>query len=442
MLSTMLPHRSPRYFLSAPGTASRLLCFALGIALLAGAPPALAPGGPVPTATVFTPAPAAAPPAAGPPAAAPAPVSGPTPGSATPTPVAPPPVSAEPGAELPSLAPSPLLEPRSNAQPTQPSETDSRALTEFRPTLDAYGGWVEHPSYGLVWVPRRDVVGEGFAPYVTSGHWALDTGGDWVWVSDYPFGSIVFHYGRWAYVSDSGWVWVPGYRYAPAWVSWRVPTGSYAYVGWAPLPPDYGWFGGVSVSLWWGYPTPWVFCPSAYAFHRHVDHYVVRDRALVTRLAASSARYVPARPHRRAADRTLAGPAPSEARIPAHAVPRERMQVAVPERRFDRPFERSGAAPRAPSRLPDRRVDSRPSRSTLSPGTLERVRPPERRTNSEGAQRRVEQQRIDGQRDRVERRFERDRLERRDFGRDRVRAPRPSASPFSPGNASKMRRPK
>ena len=355
MLSIMLPHRSPRYFLSALGTASRLLGFALGVALMAAAAPAVAQGGPVPTATVVTPAPAATPPAAGPAS-----------GGVAPAPVAPPAIAPAPGTELPSLAPSPLLEPGSNAQPSsEPSETDARALTEFRPTLDAYGGWVEHPSYGLVWVPRRDVVGEGFAPYVTSGHWALDTAGDWVWVSDYPFGSIVFHYGRWAYVSDSGWVWVPGYRYAPAWVSWRVPTGSYAYVGWAPLPPDYGWFGGVSVSLWWGYPTPWVFCPSAYAFHRHVDHYVVRDRGLVTRLAASSSRYVPARPRRHVAERTLAGPAPSEARIPARAVPRERVQVAVPERRFDP----RGVAPRAPLRLPDRRFDPTPSRrSTLSPG--------------------------------------------------------------------------
>jgi hypothetical protein len=113
----------------------------------------------------------------------------------------------------------------------------------------------------------------------------------------------------------------------------------------------------------------------------------------------------------------------------------------VPERRFTRPV----AAPRAPSRLPDRRLDATPSRSTLSPGALERVRPPERRTSTERAERRVEQQRIDRQRERVQRQFDRDRLdrlERRDFGRDRVRAPRPSASPFSPGNASKMRRPK
>ena len=393
------------------------------------------------------------PPAAGPPAAVQAPVPGPAPGGVAPAPVAPPAVAPEAGAELPVARSSPLLEPQSNAQPSsEPSETDARALTEFRPTLDAYGGWVEHPSYGLVWVPRRDVVGEGFAPYVTSGHWALDTGGDWVWVSDYPFGSIVFHYGRWAYVSDSGWVWVPGYRYAPAWVSWRVPTGSYAYVGWAPLPPDYGWFGGVSVSLWWGYPTPWVFCPSAYAFHRHVNHYVVRDRELVT---ASRRQFEPVRPGAAAPSRR--GPHAGRAgAIGSAASPLTRcrasgIQVAVPERRFEpsRGFERAGPPLRAPSRLPDRRLDSTQSRrSTLSPTTLERVRPPEQRPNRERAERRVEQQRVERQRvrverDRVERRLDRDWLERRpDFEGERVRAPRPSASPFSPGNASKMRRPK
>ncbi len=102
-----------------------------------------------------------------------------------------------------------------------------------------------------------------------------------MWVSDSPFGSVVYHYGRWVYISGTGWAWIPGYRYAPAWVSFRVPTGSYAYVGWAPLPPDYIWVGGVAVGF---YATPsyyWVFCPSAYAFHSHVNYYVVRDRAFV-----------------------------------------------------------------------------------------------------------------------------------------------------------------
>jgi len=69
----------------------------------------------------------------------------------------------------------------------------------------------------------------------------LDTENNWVWMSDYPFGGIVFHYGRWVWIESVGWAWVPGRRYAPAWVVWRVPSDSYDYVGWAPAPPDYGW---------------------------------------------------------------------------------------------------------------------------------------------------------------------------------------------------------
>lgn len=246
------------------------------------------------------------------------------------------------GAELPSLAPSPLLSEREHSSPPVQSasveansETDPRALTAFRPTLDPYGSWMQHPTYGTVWVPSREVVGSGFAPYVSSGRWALDDGGQWVWVSDYPFGSVVFHYGRWVWVTGNGWAWVPGYRYAPAWVSWRVPTGSYAYVGWAPLGPDYVWHNGVAVSFWYGVPTPWVFCPSVYVFHRHVHHYVVRDRALVTRVAANTRRYSPAVPRAGArAERAsyVSGPPLASARVPAHAVPRERVRQVSPER--------------------------------------------------------------------------------------------------------------
>jgi len=319
-----------------------------------------------------------------------------------------------------SLAPSPLIQ----QQPAQaePSETDPRALTDFRPALDPYGHWIQHPSYGVVWVPRRDIVGDGFSPYVTNGRWELDTAGQWVWVSDYPFGSVVFHYGRWAYVSDSGWIWVPGYRYAPAWVMWRVPTGSYAYVGWAPMPPDYGWFGGVSVSLWWGYPTPWVFCPSAYAFHHHVDHYIVRDRVLVSRIAASSSRYVPAHPRRRAPAATRSGPSPSEARIPAHAVPRERIRAVMPAN-VPRPAERidrSGPAPAprfdAPrARVRERSNDFERSRPTTRPPERD-VRPPVRRIDPAPV--------------------------RRHFEGGRERAPRISPSPIRPNSIPKMRRSK
>lgn len=398
-----------------------------------------AQGAAVPTATSVKAAPAA--PAAPPTAAAPGASTAVAPTS---TAAPAPPAQPQPGTELPSLPPSPLLDaPPSTGGPSDagPSETDPRALTDFRPTLDAYGSWVEDPRYGLVWIPRRDIVGDGFAPYVTSGRWALDTHGEWVWVSDYPFGEIVFHYGRWAHLSGRGWVWVPGYRYAPAWVSWRVPTGSYAYVGWAPLPPDYGWFGGMSVSLWWGHPTPWVFCPSSYVFHRHVDHYVVRDRVLVTRLAANSTRYVAARPRLRVPARTLAGPRPAEARIPAEALPRERVRAVMPARRAAPAL----VAPRSPTRLPGGSVDRVPSRPSFAPSDLNRVRP-ERRTRTERPQgeTRVERPKAPVfDRERVQPRVQRERAAPRiDFGRDadRVRAPR--VRPIQPGNVQRLRRPK
>src|SRR5690606_14039034 len=136
----------------------------------------------------------------------------------------------------------PLEEPTFDEEPEpvlDPVDADPRALTEFRPILDKYGYWVEDTRYGLVWVPAASYVGDDFAPYLTRGRWALDTAGDWVWLSDYPFGRVVFHYGRWVWVVGLGWAWVPGYRYAPAWVSWRVPTHDGRYVGWAPMPPSY-----------------------------------------------------------------------------------------------------------------------------------------------------------------------------------------------------------
>jgi hypothetical protein len=58
----------------------------------------------------------------------------------------------------------------------------------------------------------------------------------WLWVSNEPFGDIVYHYGRWVYDTNEGWLWVPGYVWGPGWVAWR-DTGE--YVGWFPLPPGY-----------------------------------------------------------------------------------------------------------------------------------------------------------------------------------------------------------
>jgi hypothetical protein len=278
------------------------------------------------------------------------------------------------GRDLPSLAPSPLLQDRgSQSQPASqtapdPEETNPRALSEFRSQLDPYGTWVQHPTYGTVWVPSASVVGTGFYPYVSSGHWALDDDSNWIWVSDFPFGRVVFHYGRWAWIG-TGWAWVPGYRYAPAWVDWRVPTGSYAYVGWAPLGPSYLWFNGYAVSYWYGGYRPWVYCPSAYVFHHSVNYYVVRDRVLVNRLGAQTRVYTAAAPRGVAPRSSLSvvSPSLSAARVPARSVPATRIRAssqmagAVPRARA----ERFSSQPRFDRSRPDTRS---------GPGSVERFR--------------------------------------------------------------------
>ncbi len=200
-------------------------------------------------------------------------------------------------------------------------DTDPSALTAFRGDLDPHGTWVEDPVYGTVWVPARAEVGADFAPYVTAGHWALTEEGDWLWVSDYSWGWVAFHYGRWVWIPGTGWAWIPGRAYAPAWVVWRVGEPGYEYIGWAPMPPTYYWSGGVAVALWVVPPAPYVFCETAYVFdpypHSHLIVGVhVHEVAYHTHYYHGGYRHG-SRPHR-----YPSGPTPSEARIPASAIPR------------------------------------------------------------------------------------------------------------------------
>ncbi len=225
-----------------------------------------------------------------------------------------------------------------SAPPTEVQDTDPSALTTFRPALDPYGAWVADSSYGTVWVPNREVVGADFAPYVSRGHWALTADDDWIWASDYPFGWAVFHYGRWVWIAGNGWAWVPGRTYANAWVVWRTPTAGYAYVGWAPMPPTWGWRDGYAFGLWYSPPLPYVFCPSAYIFDYRVHSYIVRDRYLVNDVAAHTRVYptpyhAPAQPsvHEASAPHVRSapigpssaprGPQMSAARVPPQALP-------------------------------------------------------------------------------------------------------------------------
>src|SRR4051812_7689350 len=113
----------------------------------------------------------------------------------------------------------------------------------FYDSLDPYGEWIQTNDYGFVWHPKE--VSEDWRPY-TDGSWAYTDAG-WTWVSDEPFGGIVYHYGRWTRLQDVGWVWVPDTEWAPAWVSWRR---SEQYVGWAPLPPEATFKRDVGIREW------------------------------------------------------------------------------------------------------------------------------------------------------------------------------------------------
>jgi hypothetical protein len=117
------------------------------------------------------------------------------------------------------------------------------SVSFFYNTLDPYGEWVQDPDYGYCWHPTN--VDENWAPY-TDGYWAYTDDG-WTWVSYEDYGGVVYHYGRWAHIPGEGWVWVPGTTWAPAWVSWRSNDD---YIGWAPLPPEARWRGGIGFGGW------------------------------------------------------------------------------------------------------------------------------------------------------------------------------------------------
>lgn len=173
------------------------------------------------------------------------------------------------------------------------AETDPAALQDFREPLAPYGNWVEDASYGTVWVPRAEVVGSDFAPYVSAGHWAYED--DYVWVSDYNWGWAPFHYGRWVWAAGVGWAWIPGRTYAGAWVVWRTGGYGYGYVGWAPAPPAWYWYGGYPVAVTYVHPVPYVFCGRGDLFHPVVAGRIVTGSQVAT-IGAATRPYTPASP--------------------------------------------------------------------------------------------------------------------------------------------------
>jgi hypothetical protein len=138
-------------------------------------------------------------------------------------------------AAAPAAAPPPPAAPAASTVPPAPSleaPAASPTLESFQSELAPYGSWIQVPGYGLCWQPMVAVTDLSWRPYFTGGYWVYSDDG-WLWQSDYPWGSVVFHYGRWIR-TGAGWAWMPGYDYAPAWVCWRQLDG---YFGWAPLPP-------------------------------------------------------------------------------------------------------------------------------------------------------------------------------------------------------------
>ncbi|MCX7975062.1 MAG: hypothetical protein N3B16_11290 [Candidatus Aminicenantes bacterium] len=145
--------------------------------------------------------------------------------------------------------------------------------------LATFGYWVYLSPYGHVWIPRY--VPYNWRPY-THGRWVWTEAG-WLWVSNFEWGWLVFHYGRWGWHNRLGWFWVPGTIWAPAWVIWAW---SDLYVGWAPIPPEIDWIPEVGLAVirieppWHG----WIFVEGRYFLTSYLDRYVLppeRNRTIL-----------------------------------------------------------------------------------------------------------------------------------------------------------------
>jgi hypothetical protein len=152
-------------------------------------------------------------------------------------------------------------------------DADPSALSDFHGALDPHGSWADDGKYGTVWVPSAKVVGSDFVPYRTGGHWVY--GDDYTWVSDYDWGWAPFHYGRWVSIDGRGWGWIPGRKYAPAWVSWRVGAPGFAYVGWSPAVPEWGWRGGAVARFGFAVEPRFSYCGTVDLFAPRLEGRVV-----------------------------------------------------------------------------------------------------------------------------------------------------------------------
>jgi len=116
--------------------------------------------------------------------------------------------------------------------PVPPEDTVVDAAF-FEDNLAPHGVWLDSQEFGTVWQPYAAQSNPEWRPYLF-GEWSFTDQG-WTWLSQEPFGWIVYHFGRWTQHQQMGWVWVADTHWGPAWVSWRENE---EFVGWAPLPPE------------------------------------------------------------------------------------------------------------------------------------------------------------------------------------------------------------
>jgi hypothetical protein len=103
-------------------------------------------------------------------------------------------------------------------------------------------------------------------------------------------------------------------------VSWRYGWDDWAYVGWAPLGPTWGWFGGYPVRYGFVVSEPYVFCGTGELFAPNVGSRVVTGGAVAT-VAGHTRPWVAATPTV-GARVAVGGPSPSVLHIPSASVAR------------------------------------------------------------------------------------------------------------------------
>jgi hypothetical protein len=124
-------------------------------------------------------------------------------------------------------------------------------LQDYASDFDQNGRWVYESEYGYVWNPTAIIA--DWVPY-REGFWKWIQG-QYVWISEEPWGWTPYHFGRWTYVNGIGWCWVPpaidDVYWGPGYVGWvDAPD----YVGWVPLAPGdiyygYGYYGPGSINI-------------------------------------------------------------------------------------------------------------------------------------------------------------------------------------------------